>query len=52
VAIGAHRRLEGPTGRAARHVQRGGVQTIGGGIDAGGGEGFFDSGSLVVARNK
>jgi hypothetical protein len=30
----------------------GGVQAIGGGIDAGGGDGFFPSGSLLVGRNK
>jgi hypothetical protein len=30
----------------------GGLQVIGGGIDAGGGDGFFDSGSLLVSRNK
>jgi hypothetical protein len=31
---------------------KGGVQGIGGGVDAGGGEGFVDSGSLVILRNK
>jgi hypothetical protein len=30
----------------------GGLQVIGGGVDAGGGEGFFDSGSLLVSRSK
>jgi hypothetical protein len=30
----------------------GGLQVIGGGVDAGGGEGFFDSGSLLVSRDK
>jgi hypothetical protein len=30
----------------------GGLQVIGGGIDGGGGDGFFDSGSLLVSRNK
>ena len=30
----------------------GGRQVIGGGIDAGGGDGFFDSGSLLVSRDK
>jgi hypothetical protein len=30
----------------------GGLQVIGGGIDAGGGDGFFDSGSLLVSRSK
>jgi hypothetical protein len=30
----------------------GGVQVIGGGIDGGGGDGFFPSGSLLVGRNK
>jgi hypothetical protein len=30
----------------------GGLQRIGGGVDAGGGEGFFNSGSLLVSRNK
>ena len=30
----------------------GGLQVIGGGIDAGGGEGFFDSGSLLVSRSQ
>jgi hypothetical protein len=30
----------------------GGVQAIGGGIDAGGGDGFFPSGTLLVGRNK
>jgi hypothetical protein len=30
----------------------GGLQAIGGGVDAGGGEGFFDSGSLLVSRTK
>lgn len=30
----------------------GGVQMIGGGIDGGDGDGFFDSGSLLVSRNK
>jgi hypothetical protein len=30
----------------------GGLQVIGGGIDAGDGDGFFDSGSLLVSRNK
>jgi hypothetical protein len=30
----------------------GGNQVIGGGIDGGGGDGFFDSGSLLVSRNK
>jgi hypothetical protein len=30
----------------------GGKQAIGGGIDGGGGDGFFDSGSLLVSRNK
>ena len=30
----------------------GGVQAIGGGIDAGGGDGFFDSGSLQISRAK
>jgi hypothetical protein len=30
----------------------GGLQAIGGGIDAGGGDGFFDSGSLLVSRTK
>ena len=29
----------------------GGLQAIGGGIDAGGGDGFFDSGSLLVSPN-
>ena len=29
----------------------GGLQVIGGGIDAGGGDGFFDSGSLLVSPN-
>jgi hypothetical protein len=28
------------------------TQAIGGGIDAGGGEGFFNSGSLLISRNK
>jgi hypothetical protein len=28
------------------------LQTIGGGIDGGGGDGFFDSGSLLVSRTK
>jgi hypothetical protein len=30
----------------------GGVQTIGGGIDAGDGDGIFDSGTLLVSRDK
>jgi hypothetical protein len=30
----------------------GGLQVIGGGIDAGGGDGFFDSGSLLVSANR
>jgi hypothetical protein len=30
----------------------GGPQVIGGGIDAGGGDGFFDSGSLLVSPNR
>lgn len=30
----------------------GGLQAIGGGIDAGGGDGFFDSGSLLVSPNR
>ena len=30
----------------------GGLQVIGGGIDAGGGDGFFDSGSLLVSPNR
>jgi hypothetical protein len=30
----------------------GGLQVIGGGVDAGGGDGFFDSGSLLVSRSK
>jgi hypothetical protein len=30
----------------------GGVQVIGGGIDGGDGDGFFDSGSLLVSRDK
>jgi hypothetical protein len=30
----------------------GGMQVIGGGVDAGGGDGFFDSGSLLVSRQK
>jgi len=30
----------------------GGMQAIGGGIDGGGGDGFFDSGSLLVSRRK
>jgi hypothetical protein len=30
----------------------GGVQVIGGGIDAGGGDGFFPTGSLLVSRNR
>ncbi len=30
----------------------GGLQAIGGGIDGGGGDGFFPSGSLLVTRNK
>ena len=30
----------------------GGVQVIGGGIDAGGGDGFFPTGSLQVSRNR
>ncbi len=30
----------------------GGLQVIGGGIDAGGGEGFFPSGSLLVSRTR
>jgi hypothetical protein len=29
----------------------GGMQAIGGGVDAGGGDGFFDSGSLLVSRD-
>jgi hypothetical protein len=28
------------------------VQSIGGGIDGGGGDGFFDSGSLLISRTK
>jgi hypothetical protein len=30
----------------------GGLQVIGGGVDAGGGDGFFDSGSLLVSRKR
>jgi hypothetical protein len=30
----------------------GGLQAIGGGIDAGGGDGFFDAGSLLISRSK
>jgi hypothetical protein len=30
----------------------GGKQAIGGGIDGGDGDGFFDSGSLLVSRTK
>ena len=30
----------------------GGLQAIGGGIDGGGGDGFFDSGSLQISRAK
>ena len=30
----------------------GGLQAIGGGIDAGGGDGMFDSGSLLVSPNR
>jgi hypothetical protein len=30
----------------------GGVQVIGGGVDGGGGDGFFDSGSLLVSPNR
>jgi hypothetical protein len=30
----------------------GGVQVIAGGVDGGGGDGFFPSGSLLVSRNK
>jgi hypothetical protein len=29
----------------------GGLQVIGGGIDAGGGDGFFPTGSLLVSSN-
>ena len=32
--------------------ETGGTQPIGGGIDAGDGDGFFDSGSLVISRQK
>jgi hypothetical protein len=30
----------------------GGLQTIGGGVDGGGGDGFFPSGSLLISRSK
>jgi hypothetical protein len=30
----------------------GGLQVIGGGVDGGGGDGYFDSGSLLVSRNR
>ena len=32
--------------------ESGGLQTIGGGVDAGGGDGFFHTGSLLVSRGK
>jgi hypothetical protein len=44
--------LVGVTPTSFELPAKGGVQSIGGGVDGGGGDGFFNSGSLVILRGK